>query len=454
MEGRHMSETIVFHGLDAAEDTLLRHAHELDYVLLVEVITRVKRTTIARVAFTPEALADWLGLGFDDEVEPEEDISDLPTVERTSGSPVEPTATHTTSLLAAATQDEEDLGEDQDEDQDDEQADDEPPTPRQMCRAVMHWVRHEAHEVVQGRPICTLRLMMYRPKGGYIESKNLKVENLGYVTPQARRAEEQRAQAAPPTAPPRLTAAPPPPLPTPPAAPEAPPPAPVYAAPPPQLPAVFQPPPPVVIQPLPVQVVLPTPAAPEPPRSSPAVAIALTGNGQGQLIYLDPETIPEARVWRALGRATEEFLGTVGKTYTGIIDLQARTVTHQAEQLDQSQALVQNLAGQLLAARQVQEADEAEQKVDERQLRMREELGKTFLSELGSLGRVLATSKLGAPPELLELGDLVASSPELAEAIRDPQVRAMLKDEKTRKELAQLLTVAARSSSAPANTTP
>jgi len=36
-----MSETIVFHGLDAAEDTLLRHAHELDYVLLVEVITRV-----------------------------------------------------------------------------------------------------------------------------------------------------------------------------------------------------------------------------------------------------------------------------------------------------------------------------------------------------------------------------------------------------------------------------
>ena len=180
------------------------------------------------------------------------------------------------------------------------------------------------------------------------------------------------------------------------------------------------------------------------PRRTPAVAIALSGGGEGQLIYLDPDTIPEARVWRALGRATEEFLGTVGKTYSGIIDLQARTVHHQAEQLDKSQQLVENLASQLLAARQVKESDEAEQKVDERQLRIREELGKTFLSELGSLGRVLASSKLGMAPELVELGDLISTSPELAEALRDPQVRALLKDEKTRKELAQLLVLASK----------
>ena len=92
----------------------------------------------------------------------------------------------------------------------------------------------------------------------------------------------------------------------------------------------------------------------------------------------------------------------------------------------------------------LKESDEAEQKVDERQLRVREELGKTFLSELGSLGRVLATSKLGMAPELAELGDIVATSPELAEAIRDPDVRAMLKDDKTRKELAQLLVLASK----------
>ena len=201
---------------------------------------------------------------------------------------------------------------------------------------------------------------------------------------------------------------------------------------------------PLIVQAPPVQVLVPSPPQPEPVRQTPAVAIALNGGGEGQLIYLDPDTIPEARVWRALGRATEEFLGTVGRTYGGIIDLQARTVHHQAEQLDKSQALVENLAGQLLAARQVKDSDEAEQKVDERQLRVREELGKTFLSELGSLGRVVASSKLGMAPEIMELGDLISTSPELAEALRDPQVRALLKDEKTRKELAQLLMLASK----------
>ena len=82
-----------------------------------------------------------------------------------------------------------------------------------------------------------------------------------------------------------------------------------------------------------------------------------------------------ARVWRALGQATEEFLGTVGRAFSGIVDLQAKTVNHQSEQLDKSQALVQSLATQLLAARRLKESDEAEQKVDERQLRVREELG-------------------------------------------------------------------------------
>ena len=224
--------------------------------------------------------------------------------------------------------------------------------------------------------------------------------------------------------------------------------------PPAQLPAVVPPPP---VQPQPVQILLPAPPPPAPsppPRNTPAVAIALGSEGGGQLIYLDPDTIPEARVWRALGRATEDFLGTVGRTFSGIIDLQTRTVEHQATQLDKSQALVENLAGQLLAARQVQRTDEVEQQVDERQLKVREELGKTFLSELGSLGRVLASSKLGVTPELVELGDIVSASPELAEAVRDPSVRALLKDEKTTRELAQLLRLAAHKSNGGGNNTP
>ena len=50
--------------------------------------------------------------------------------------------------------------------------------------------------------------------------------------------------------------------------------------------------------------------------------------------------------------------------------------------------------------------------------RVREELGKTFLSELGSLGRVLATSKLGMAPELIELGDTSGAKSSCCSAFR------------------------------------
>ena len=72
----------------------------------------------------------------------------------------------------------------------------------------------------------------------------------------------------------------------------------------------------------------------------------------------------------------------------------------------------------------------------------REDLGKTFIAELGGLGRATAASKLGVSPELAELAD----------AIKSPAVRQMLHDEKTRKELAQQLTLAAQAAEgAPAN---
>ena len=61
-------------------------------------------------------------------------------------------------------------------------------------------------------------------------------------------------------------------------------------------------------------------------------------------------------------------------------------------------------------------------------------------------GRLEEGTVLGVAPELVELGDVVAASPELSEAIRDPNVRAMLKDEKTKKELAQLLMLASKKS--------
>lgn len=400
-----MQDGIVFEGLDLLLNVLVRHAPNLDYVSLDEVIHRQKRVQAARITFSPIDLSDYLDdLDEEPESDPadddDEDIDDEPTQESTRGQ-TEPT----TPLGAASSPEPHNDTPEPDDDT------------LRLCRAVLLWVQDEARTVMKGRPYCAFRLRLHGPKGGYMETQQFRAENTDYRPPRTQQAER-------PVTPPE----PPPPAPQPPA---------------PQLPAVV-PPQPLVVQAPPAQVLVPSPPPPEPVRRTPAVAIALSGGGEGQLIYLDPDTIPEARVWRALGQATEEFLGRVGASYGNIIELQARTVTHQAEQLDKSQALVENLARQLLAARQVQETDQAGLKADEQQLRIREELGKTFLNELGSLGRVLASSKLGVPPELAELGDIVATSPELAEAIRDPQVRTMLKDEKTRKELAQLLLLASK----------
>ncbi len=477
-----MNDDILIPDIDKIEGKLLEHAEELDYLILDEVIHRQRRLPIARVQFAPIDLIDFLDLvdegendeddddedeGDDDdderdgdeleEEEREEDISDQPTVERTAARASEPTEATARSGLAEAAQANKGVD----------------PHTRRLCGAVLLWIQHEVRRFVRNRPICTFRLRMYKPKGVHIASRNFKVENPSYCPPHADEPEGTAAQTAPTSTPaasapatpaPSSQVAPPPlvapnatPGPGPVAIPFAPAPAPAPVVPSSQLPVLAQPQQPLVVHAPPVQVIMPAPPPPAPPvpaRNTPAVAIALGGDGHGQLIYLDPDTIPEARVWRALGHATEEFLGTVGRTYAGIIDLQARTVTHQAAQLDKSQALVENLAGQLLAARQVQRTDEAEQQVDERQLRVREELGKTFLSELGSLGRVLATSKLGVTPELVELGDIVSSSPELAEAVRDPNVRALLKDEKTTRELAQLLRLAAKKSNSDGGGTP
>jgi len=394
-------------GLDQLRALLFQHASELDYVALDEVIHRQRRAQLARVAFTPKDLGPWLArldadedALVDEDGEPIEDVTDLLSEDDDDDDGW--------SDLAVATEEEEDEEEEDRAARLQHQA---------LCRAVLLWVQDEVSVILQHRPRCSFRLRLHGPKGEHLESQCFQADNLSYRPP---RLEPPPAPPAPPTP----VVSPPPPSPAP--APQLPVPAPAPLAP--------------LVAPPPLEVVLP---APPPPAVAPAFALALCGD-RGQLLYLDPETIPESRVWRALGQATEQLLARAGAAYGNIIELQSRTVLHQSAQLDKSQALVESLASQLLAARRVQDGHEADQQVDERQLRVREELGKTFLSELGSLGRVVASSRLGVSPELVELGDLITTSPELGEALRDPNVRALLKDEKTRKELAQLLLLASK----------
>ena len=60
---------------------------------------------------------------------------------------------------------------------------------------------------------------------------------------------------------------------------------------------------------------------------------------------------------------------------------------------------------------------------DDGEGRVREELGKQFIAELGGLGRVLATAKFGMAPEMIELAEIVNASPELLEAMKNPAVK-------------------------------
>lgn len=109
------------------------------------------------------------------------------------------------------------------------------------------------------------------------------------------------------------------------------------------------------------------------------------------------------------------------------------------------QRLVEELSGDLIQVKIGAYEVESGRRTDDGEAKVREELGRQFISELGTLGRVVASAKLGLSPELVDLFETVNASPELLDALRSPDVRRLLKDEKTRKELAELLKMAAAS---------
>jgi hypothetical protein len=174
--------------------------------------------------------------------------------------------------------------------------------------------------------------------------------------------------------------------------------------------------------------------APElaPTVSSPVITAALAA-------------VPEARVWSALGNGYTQFIELAQKTYAHLATLQNTTIQNQNTQVLRLQKVVEELVGEHIKMRAgILEAD-GTRRVEGEEARVREELGKQFISEIGTFGRVVAAAKFGMAPELVELAEIVNASPELMEAMKAPEVRKMLRDEKTRKELAELLMMAARS---------
>lgn len=164
------------------------------------------------------------------------------------------------------------------------------------------------------------------------------------------------------------------------------------------------------------------------------------------------EFLPEARPWRALSEGYASLIGLLQTGYNHLANLQNQTISSQNHQNIRLQRVMEALMTELVNLRMGLGEADASRRTEEGESKVREELGKTFISELGGLGRVVAAAKFGMAPELIELAEVVNASPELMEAMRAPEVRKMLRDENTRKELAALLTVAAKGAVAPAPT--
>lgn len=152
---------------------------------------------------------------------------------------------------------------------------------------------------------------------------------------------------------------------------------------------------------------------------------------------------PEERVWAALGDGYTRLIALAQGTYSHIAGLQNTAIVVLNGQNQRLQKLVEELSGDLIQLKIGAYEVESGRRTDDGEAKVREELGRQFISELGTLGRVVASAKLGLSPELVELFETVNASPELSETLRSPEVRKLLRDEKTRKELAELLKMAA-----------
>lgn len=170
-----------------------------------------------------------------------------------------------------------------------------------------------------------------------------------------------------------------------------------------------------------------------PPQPPPPATVVV------QTPQVPAEFLPEARPWRALSEAYTNMIGLLQSSYNHLANLQSQTINAQNQQNIRLQRVMEVLVGELTNLRLGVNEITEEKRAEESATRVKTELGKEFIGQMGAVGRAYVASKSGVPPELAELADLVGASPELVEALRAPEVKELLKDEATRKELANVL---------------
>ena len=152
---------------------------------------------------------------------------------------------------------------------------------------------------------------------------------------------------------------------------------------------------------------------------------------------------PEEAAWQALGDGYTHLVALTQSTYAHVAKLQSASIQALSQQNSRLYGVVESLSDDLRNVHIGTAQATRDEERDAVAAGVRATLGRQFIDQLGSLGRTLVAAKSGLPPELAEVAEAIADAPELLGALRSPAVKALLRDDGRRAELAMLLRAAA-----------
>lgn len=149
--------------------------------------------------------------------------------------------------------------------------------------------------------------------------------------------------------------------------------------------------------------------------------------------------LPEERVWQALGDGYTQLISLTQSTYSHIAKLQSAEIQSlfaQNKRLsDTVEAISEDLRNVHVGTAEAQR-DEVNEAVS---AKVREELGKQFIDQLGAGVRAYIASKSSLPPELVDVVSTLSQSSDLMDALRDPDVQAVIRQPEITSTLAGTL---------------
>ena len=164
------------------------------------------------------------------------------------------------------------------------------------------------------------------------------------------------------------------------------------------------------------------------------------------------------RVEQAWSTWSDQMLEATERLVTislGVADKSDQIARAQAEQSAAETRAAREQVNELVASNTRQRISEAEahaeliaantrQQVAEEEKVFKADLAKGALDQIGSLANAMMLRESGVDPEMSEVLVSLQGSPELMTALRDPRVRAQLKDPGNLRDLAALLQMASQ----------